>query len=110
MKSSVLGHYNETSLSVIYQNLFRRQLGGRPDGLLCVYNVRLQKVWCRGVRSFLCSWNARPQKGPFDGRSRKLLAPLLGRAMNWESTRVVEDQSGPISEERTTLVEDEMAN
>ena len=38
-------------------------MGGLPVNLLCSCNVRPRKMWCKGMRSFLCSRSARPQKG-----------------------------------------------
>jgi hypothetical protein len=33
------------------------------DDLLCSCNARPQKMWCKGVRSFIFSRSARPKKG-----------------------------------------------
>ena len=66
-----------------------------PDGLLCSCNARSQKVRRTGVRSFLCSRSARPQKGlarrPQSKAppARAWLADELGEGKRW--TRAVGD-------------------
>ena len=51
--------------------------GMDPDDLLCSRNARPQKVWRKGMRRFLCSGARALRRASLDGRSQKLLTPLL---------------------------------
>ena len=56
-----------------------------PDDLLCSRNARSRKVWRKGVRSFLCSRSARPQKGLARRPQSKTPHPLAWLALKWGS-------------------------
>jgi hypothetical protein len=74
---------------------------GRTWPSSCSRNAHAQKGKRKGVRTFFAPGARALRRASLDGRSQKLLTPLLvgiemGKHYEW--TRAMEDQSAPIPE------------